>query len=83
MYVYHPCLQTVRPGTKIKVKVLFMLPMKHRAALTSVSIFLGHESVNAVKVTEECLSSGSSATLTFSLHSHMSSARREGSEYQF
>ena len=65
MYVYHPCLQTVRPRTKIKVKVLFMLPMKHRAAPISVSISLGHVSANEVKATEECLSTTGSATLTF------------------
>ena len=57
--------------------------MAHRAAPISVSIALGHASANAVKATAGCWSTGSSASLTFPLHSHMSSARREGSEYHF
>ena len=57
--------------------------MAHGAAPTSVSIALGHASANAVKATAEGWSTGSSASLTFPLHSHMSSARREGSEYHF
>ena len=48
-----------------------------------VSIALGHASANAVKATAGGWSAGSSAGLTFPLHSHMSSARREGSEYHF
>ena len=57
--------------------------MAHRAAPISVSIALGHSSANAVKATAGGWSTGSSASLTFPLHSHMSSARREGSEYHF
>ena len=57
--------------------------MAHRAAPISVSIALGHASANAVKATAGGWSTGSSASLTFPLHSHMSSARREGSEYHF
>ena len=61
----------------------FPHPMAYRAAPSSVSLTLGHTSANAVKATAGSWSTGSSASLTFSLHSHMSSARREGSEYQF
>ena len=57
--------------------------MAHRAAPISVSIPLGHASANAVKATAGGWSTGSSASLTFPLHSHMSIARREGSEYHF
>ena len=57
--------------------------MAHRAAPISVSIALGHASANAVKAIARGWSTGSSASLTFPLRSHMSSARREGSEYQF
>ena len=57
--------------------------MAHRAAPISVSIALGHASANVVKATARGWSTGSSASLTFPLHSHMSSARREGSEYHF
>ena len=57
--------------------------MAHRAAPVSVSIALGHTSVNAVKATAGDWSTGSSTSLTFPIHSHMSSARREGSEYHF
>ena len=46
--------------------------MVHRAEPISISIALGRG-----------WSTGSSASLTFPLHSHMSSARREGSEYYF
>ena len=58
-------------------------PMAHKATPISVSIALGHASANAVKATAEGWSTGSPASLTFSLHSHMSSTRREGSEYHF
>ena len=61
----------------------FPRPMTHRAAPFSVSIALGHASVNAVRATAGSWSTGSSAGLAFPLHSHMSSARREGSEYHF
>ena len=61
----------------------FPRPMTHRAAPISVSIALGHTSANEVKATAWSWSTGSSASLTFPLHSHMSSARREGSEYHF
>ena len=57
--------------------------MAHRAAPISVSIALGHASASAVKATAGGWSTGSSASLTFPLHSHMPSARREGSEYHF
>ena len=57
--------------------------MAYRAAPIHVSIALGHASANAVKATAWGWSTGSSARLTFPLHSHMSSARREGSEYHF
>ena len=57
--------------------------MAHRAAPISVSIALGHASVNAVKATAGDWSTGSSASITFPLHSHMSSARQESSEYHF
>ena len=59
------------------------MPMVHRAAPISISMALGHASANAVKAIVGGWSTGSSATLTFPLHSHMSSARREGSEYHF
>ena len=51
--------------------------------LSSVFIALGHAAANAVKATAGSRSTGSSASLTFPLHSHMSSARRAGSEYHF
>ena len=57
--------------------------MAHRAAPISVSIALGHASANAVTATARGWSTGSFASLTFPLHSHMSSGRREGSEYHF
>ena len=50
----------------------FPCHMVHRAAPISVSIALGHASVNAVKATVVGWSNGSSACLTFPLHSHMS-----------
>ena len=49
--------------------------------LSPFLVALGHTSANAVKATAEGWSTGSSACLTFPLHSLMSSARREGSEY--
>ena len=61
----------------------FPRQMAHRAAPISVSITLGHASANAVKTTARGWSTGSSASLTFPLHSHISSARREGSKYHF
>ena len=57
--------------------------MMHRAASISVSIALGHASATAVKASAGGWSTGSSAGLTFPLHSHMSSARREDSDYHF
>ena len=67
----------------VKVKVL-PAPMAHRAAPISVSIALGHSSANAVRIpTAGGWSTGSSACLTSPLLSHLSSARREGSEYHF
>ena len=68
---------------RVKSQSPFPRPMAHRAAPISVSIALGHASTNAVKATAGGWSTGSSASLTFPLHSHMSSARREGSEYHF
>ena len=61
----------------------FPRPVAHRVAPISVSIALGHASVNAVKATAGGWSTGSSASLTFPFHSHRSSARREGSDYHF
>ena len=58
-------------------------PMAHRAAPISVFIALGHASANVVKTKAGDWSTGSSVSLTVPLHSHMSSARREGSEYHF
>ena len=66
----------------IKVKVL-PAPLAHRAAPVSVSVALGHTSANAVKATVGGWSTGSSACLTFPLHSLTLSAKREGSEYHF
>jgi len=57
--------------------------MAHRVAHTSVPIALGHAPANAVKAAAGGWSTGSSASLTFPLHSHTSSARGEGSEYHF
>ena len=61
----------------------FPTPIAHRVVPISVSIGLGHASANAVKATAGGWSTGSSTSLTFPLHSHMLSARREGSEYHF
>ena len=61
----------------------FPRQMANRAAPISVSIALGHASANVVKVTAGGWSTGSIASLTFPLHSHMSRARREGNEYHF
>ena len=65
-----------------KVKVL-PAPMAHRATPISVSIALGHASANAVKATAGGWSTGSSACLTSPFRSHLSIARRDGSEYHF
>ena len=65
----------------LQYKKSFPAPMAHRAAPISVSIALGHASANAVKATAGGWSTGSSASLTFPLHSRMLSARRKGSEY--
>ena len=67
-------------GQKSKSKS-FPCPVVHRVAPTSVSIALGHASANAVKATLGGWSTGSSMCLTSPLLSHLSSARREGSEY--
>ena len=61
----------------------FPRQMANRAAPISVSIALGHASANVVKVTAGGWPTGSSASLTFPLHSHMSSTRRESNEYHF
>ena len=65
--------------TASKKSKSFPAPMAHRAAPISVSIAIGHASSNAVGATAGGggWSTGSSASLTFSLHSHMSSTRRE------
>ena len=47
----------------------FPYPMVHRAAPISVSIVQRHVSANAVKATARGWSTGSSASLTFPLHS--------------
>ena len=65
-----------------KVKVL-PTPMAHRETPISVSVALGHTSVNGVKATAGGWSTFSSACLIFPLHSLMLSARQEGSEYHF
>ena len=49
--------------------------------LSPFQVAIGHSSVNAVKATARGWSTGSSTCLTFSLHSHTSSTRREGSGY--
>ena len=69
-------LQNLLLSKKVKV-----LSRAQRAAPISVSIALGHASANAVKATAGGWSTGSSASSTFPLHSDMSSARRERSEY--
>ena len=61
----------------------FPRPMAKRAASISFSIALGHASANAVKATAGGWSTGSSACLTSPRLSHLSSTRREGSEYHF
>ena len=75
-----------RPGHLInsKSKSKF-LPQQWRIGrrLSPFPVALGHMSANAVKATAGGWSTGSSACLTFPLHSLMSSARREGSEYPF
>ena len=77
-------LGTVSTSSQVKSRSPFPRPMAYRAAPISVSIALGHAFANAVKaIAGGGWSTGSSASLTFSLHSHMSSARREGSEYHF
>ena len=68
---------------EIYQKTPFARPMAHRAAPISVSLALGHASANAVKATAGGWSTGGSASLIFPLHSHVSSARRESSEYHF
>ena len=79
--VFPPALFLKGLGTK-KSKS-FPAPMAHRAAPISVSVALGHTSANAVRATVGGWSTGSSACLTSPLLSHLSSARREGSEYHF
>ena len=76
IYFYTTELQQVKKSLSF-----FPRPMAYGAAPMSVSIALGHASANAVKVITWGWSTGSSASLTFPLHSHMSSARQEGSEY--
>ena len=73
----HPCV------SKSQSQSPFTRPIVHRAVSISVSIALGHVSTNAVKATAGGWSTGSSASLNFPLHSHISSARQEGSEYHF
>ena len=73
----------LRVGSVFKSQSPFPCPMANRAAPISVSMALGHASANAVKATAGGWSTASSASLTVPLHSHMSSARREGSECNF
>ena len=56
--------------------------MPHRAVPVSVSIALDHVPADEVKATGGC-SIGSSESLAFPLHSHISSARQECNEYHF
>ena len=50
----------------------FLHPMAHRVVpVSSISVALGHMSVNAVKARVGGWSTGSSVSLTFPLHSHM------------
>ena len=65
----------IKQTTTQKRQSPFQRPLAHRAAPISVSIVLGHASANAVKATAGGWSTGSSASLTFLLHSHMSSVR--------
>ena len=60
---------------------LFPRPIALRAVPISISITIGHAPANAVKARKGGWSTSSSASLTFPLHSYMSSARREGSKY--
>ena len=62
-------------NNQVKKSKSFPHPMAHRAAPISVSIALGHASVNAVRATAGGWSTGSSACLTSPLLSHFSSAR--------
>ena len=83
---YEPCdyaMVIAYNDARCPISSPFRRPMPHRTAHISVSIALGHASANAVKATAGDWSTGSSVSLTFPLHSHMSSARREGSEYHF
>ena len=83
--IYHPLCDPLFEFCqgKSKSQSPFPRPFAHRAAPISVSTALGHASVNAVKATAGGWPTVSSASLTFPLHSHMSSARREGNEYHF
>ena len=82
LFCIWPLLQIVwTPVISKKSQSLFPHPMANRAAHISVSIALG-----VCECSESYSggwSTGSSASLTFPLHSHISSARREGSEYHF
>ena len=81
-YVPGKLMHHIQP-IKSKVKVL-PAPMAYRAVHISISVALAHTSTNAKKATAGGVwSTGSSACLTFPLHSLMSSARREGCEYHF
>ena len=62
----------------VKSQSSYPRPMAHRAAPISVSMAIGHASLNAVKATAGGWPTGSSASVTLPLQS---SARREGSEY--
>ena len=57
--------------------------MAHGAMPISFSVALGHTPANAVKATAGDGLLVALRVLTFPLHSLMSSARREGSEYYF
>ena len=61
----------------------FPRPMAHRAAPISVSIALGHASVDAVGATAGGWSTGSSACLTSPLFLIFRAPEEKGSEYHF
>ena len=69
----------------VSQKLSKFLPRQWRIwrRLSPFPVALGHTSANAVKATVGGWCNGSSACLNFPLHSLMSRARREGSEYHF
>ena len=79
----NPALDSLKFNKLFQSQSPFPHPVAHRAAPISISMALGHASANAVTAKAGGWSTGSSASLTFPLHSHMSSNKREGSEYHF